>query len=393
MTEPAVWHAVVALGSLAQAHHNETFGEATQYALQHYSKAVKDLQGKIAGNVKVPTNLILLICLLFVTFEYRQLAYGEAQSHLTSGLNIIREYENALDVSSEPAKDVIDPLIEVFERLDVQNSSFTSTAVQLKRSERTWCATSGMDQPFQHVSDAMRGLNHQIGAMRDLDYAVETQRFSPNGISSCDHTRFHNKVVRQLHNLYLWKIAVEDLTNRQIGLKDRICVHILQMRWMYCKLKVSNCLSDGRECFWDNYLPDFEQIILLAESVASIQTSTSRTNGEGMFCLDTGIIPPVYFTVLKCRDPELRRRALTVLRDCKQQEGAWSGPIIARIAGNIMKLEERGIDDICKSADVPEMNRLYQGYYDLRYSDKLVYCKRRRFESDGAWLAYTLLLD
>ena len=119
----------------------------------------------------------------------------------------------------------------------------------------------------------------------------------------------------------------------------------------------------------------------------------SAESGRGNFTLDTGIIPPVYFTVLKCRDPTLRRRALVLLKNCKHQEGAWNGPIIASMAEKIMKLEEHGLGCVYIAADVPETNRMYHAFYDLRCSDKLVDCKRRRFETDGAWIQYTVSVD
>jgi hypothetical protein len=54
----------------------------------------------------------------------------------------------------------------------------------------------------------------------------------------------------------------------------------------------------------------------------------------------------------------------------------------------ILKLEEEGLGEIEEASEIPETSRLYQGWYDLRHSDKVLYCKRRRFESDGHWIEF-----
>lgn len=380
MTESAVWHAVVALGSLTSDSNDEDARESTQYALQHYSKALKALQSRLAAAEKVPRHLTLLICLLFYTFEVQQQAFGEAQSHLYGGLKIIQEYESRARSSLELSNDNMDPLIEAFERLDVQMSSFTSSPVYLKRD-------TGKQQ-FANPSDAMRTLNHLTGRMRDLLYAVEEQRSSPGGLSQ-EHSRgFQTAVVHQLSSLREWELAMNELQQTLTSQNDLIGAKILHMREITCKVRISNCLTDGREMLLDSYLQDFERLCELGESVQEMQST-----GPGKFTLDTGIMPTVYYTVLKCRDPKLRRRALAILQNCKQQEGAWDGPTIAQMAEDVMKVEESGLGEIHSACDVPEKNRLYQAYYDLRFSSKMLECKRRRFESDGAWIEYMLPLD
>ena len=394
MAEPAVWHAVVALGSLGRANADINGQETRRFAIQQYSKAMKALQSRIISGKTLHQNLTLLICLLFVTFEFQQLGYGEAHSHLNSGLKIIQEYEQSPQLSPELTSDVMDPLVEAFERLDVQMSSFTSSQVHLKRSHSTISAVSG-GRPlhFERVSDAMRDLNFLLGAMRDFNWETDAQRFSHEGLSSDDVMVFQEHMISLLKQLHRWHLAMNDLQSRTKSIKDQISADILRVRQIYCKLKVATCLTDGRECLWDSYLTDFEQLVKTSEIVMFRRSVLSAENEKVNFTLDTGIIPPVYFTVLKCRDPNLRRRALVLLKNCKHQEGAWNGPIIASMAEKVMILEERGLDSVYIAADVPEENRMYQAFYDLRRSDKLVFCKRRRFETDDAWIQYTVPFD
>lgn len=391
-SEPAVWHAVVALGSLGRMYSKANDGAEREFALQHYSKAMKTLQSKIAGPDKVPQNLTLLVCLLFVTFELQQQAYGEAHSHLNGGLTIIREYERMSEQELGLTRETMDPLIEAFERLDVQIASFTSRKVCLKRSRRAAAPMASRDTPmqFENISDAMRELNSILGAMRDLDTEVEGQRFFSGKPSVELRVSFQIHVMDLLRQLRQWSSRLGNLEST-LGSGDEVAAKVLRVREIYCRLKVSNCLNDGYECLWDSYLEDFESLVGICEEVVPMGGTKGSTDVlKARFTLDTGTIPPLYFTVLKCRDPHLRRRALVLLTTCKHQEGAWNGPLIALCAEKVVELEERGIENACSAADVPEENRLYQAYYDLRHSDSLLYCRRRRFETDGAWLEYSM---
>lgn len=50
------------------------------------------------------------------------------------------------------------------------------------------------------------------------------------------------------------------------------------------------------------------------------------------FRLDIGIIYPLYWTALKCREPWIRERALSLLRSIRFQEGVWNAKAQATIA-------------------------------------------------------------
>lgn len=152
------------------------------------------------------------------------------------------------------------------------------------------------------------------------------------------------------------------LTNKEEQQMSRM----LRMQYLCCKLFVSNCLSDGRECLWDNFLPDFEEILHLAQSIMDGHPGEGEDGGHGVgFSLDTGLIPPTYFVVLKCRDPKIWRQALDVLRARRQQEGARNSLVAAKMGEAIVELEERRVAVVERASDVPECNRLYQAWYDL----------------------------
>ncbi len=62
------------------------------------------------------------------------------------------------------------------------------------------------------------------------------------------------------------------------------------------------------------------------------------------FSLEMGFIPPLYFAVVKCRRPILRRRTPSLLREAPKQEGSWQRRLYSRIAERVIELEEDGLE-------------------------------------------------
>ena len=60
------------------------------------------------------------------------------------------------------------------------------------------------------------------------------------------------------------------------------------------------------------------------------------------FILDAGIISNVYYVVLNCRHPGIRRKALHLMRFAAKREGIWKSDPMARVAQTIMEEEEGG---------------------------------------------------
>ena len=391
-SEPAVLNVAIALGSLNQPGGDCHPQESDEFALRHYSKAMKALQSKIAEQDTVAPELILITCLMFVAFEFQQNGWLQAKSHLEGGLTFIRELLEGHQ-QSLPPKQVLEPLVEAFERLDVSMSLFTSSRVHLNRAiEGARMASLPSEMQFRNLVDAGRPLNLQIAAMRELVYTIEKQRFSPEGLSAEDYRHFGEQQLRQLVSLKHWDRAMMDLLPRLSKAKDQRAARILQTQHLGCQLKVSECLTDGREMLWDRYQADFERLLDLAEEVVKLEaaaSSPSSDNGTSNytpgFSVDMGVVPPVYFTAMKCRKPTLRRRAVAILRSCKHREGAWDGQTSAGLAVRIITLEEQGLGTVENASDVPEQQRLYEAYFDLICSQDVIYCKRRLFESDGSW--------
>lgn len=62
------------------------------------------------------------------------------------------------------------------------------------------------------------------------------------------------------------------------------------------------------------------------------------------FCLDIGVSWVLFSVASQCRDPAVRRRALSLIPCTLRQEGFWNSELGSKIAHRILDLEETGID-------------------------------------------------
>lgn len=56
--------------------------------------------------------------------------------------------------------------------------------------------------------------------------------------------------------------------------------------------------------------------------------------------MNSGIVPSLYMTAARCRDPAIRRAALKLLKTCDRREGPWDSNVAADMASKIIGVEE-----------------------------------------------------
>lgn len=113
------------------------------------------------------------------------------------------------------------------------------------------------------------------------------------------------------------------------------------------------------EITWDRFLDDHREVLRLAESV--LEPCPSIPNSARMqpdFSLDMSLVAPLYLIASRCRDPETRRRAISLLYSLQRVEGIWSSVVAARVAERFLALEEAGLGYITQPSDVPEETRI-----------------------------------
>jgi hypothetical protein len=115
---------------------------------------------------------------------------------------------------------------------------------------------------------------------------------------------------------------------------DSAVLALLEIQHFYPHILLSTAQTT-KEKYCDSFNTAFKRIVSLASSYIG-NTNSSQTS----FTLDSGIIPSLYITAVKCRQLETRREAISLLRKTRCQEGMWEGGLIAGFIERIADLEE-----------------------------------------------------
>lgn len=149
------------------------------------------------------------------------------------------------------------------------------------------------------------------------------------------------------HLLREWSVAFDALVERAgpgRSPQDLQKAMILEMQYKCVKILLSVGLPP-RETAFDDFGALFEDIISLATSVIHASSAREISERTGHFSFETGLVPPLYFTATRCRDPWIRRQALSLLSSRPRQECVWNSEMMFKIAERIILIEE-GRDDI-----------------------------------------------
>jgi hypothetical protein len=96
------------------------------------------------------------------------------------------------------------------------------------------------------------------------------------------------------------------------------------------------------EMIYDDYRQDFEFIVSQCRKLLDVDTIDGAMSRQ-LFSLHLGYIPPLFFTATRCRDPCIRRQAITVLHNSTRRERVWDSYTAARIAERVVEIEERDL--------------------------------------------------
>jgi hypothetical protein len=107
------------------------------------------------------------------------------------------------------------------------------------------------------------------------------------------------------------------------------------------------------EIMYDSLSAEFRYVVELSSALVSLQERAH----ESIYSSEIGILPGLYLTGTKCRDPILRRRALALLTSCRRREGVWDSRAAAKVVSRVITLEEEGTT-VQTHRDVLEKSRL-----------------------------------
>ncbi|CAG8129848.1 unnamed protein product [Penicillium salamii] len=395
--EPAVRHAVIALAS---AHRFEQRWDPRsavsrtlnneRFTLQQYNKAIRHLRAN-TSQTGHSLRVVLITCMLFVTLEYLRGQYQTGSAHLRYGMRLLADISTSTPHSTmtpkilRPEKDfAYNALVDTYARVGIQSSMFGHISSDVCFTTQDPQATT--PYIFSSLLEARRSLDNHLNAIHCLKRHFYDTR-SPN-----NHQEMAALQTRIQEDLELWRKAytatITRLESHKTTGRDKSGYILLRIYHEMAKIMASTCLVPSEElemsfdCYTENFItimsnflnmwkswtmPNLQQAGLSAltqspglqnilekhsntdsiiESSLDILENSSINDilqtpdcGGNGFTVETGYIPPLYYTALKCRIPRVRRQAIRVLRAAPHREGVWNGPLLGDVLEEIIGLE------------------------------------------------------
>ena len=387
-TEPAIWHATVALRSLQQPVDAPQAGDGPAFGLQHYGKAVRILNEQLTSGNDVASSIVLASSMLFATFEIVQKDFAKGSRHVNGSLNYLCSIleSGRADTSTLSASGVFSSIVDSFARLEISTSIFGGCRTNLCSNPFDWVSTNiTLNMEFKTLDEAGNAMLLCLAAMRQLQYACQTQSLETNPESPSLNGELELSRQKLLCSIAHWQAAVQQLEQRLIRSGKQRRPILLKIYIKYCEILVSTLQFghvDENEMRYDNFITEFAELLVLSREFLDLGDIRSHEQGGlryPSFTIHVGIIHIAWFIAIKCRDPMIRRGALKVLKGCDHQaESTFDGVKIAKYAEMVIKLEEDY--DIRCAVDVGVDRRLRQPSFNTSTDDGILHTEKGSYE-------------
>ncbi|KAL4812127.1 hypothetical protein BDW67DRAFT_193972 [Aspergillus spinulosporus] len=388
LSEPAVLHASIALTSAydsfasAQIRENVAMVASTPFLLRQYNYAIRALLANEALKRAASLRVAAVSCILFICLEILRGDVDAMEVHFASGIKLLHQLQQqghtlaaATDtvlVKHDP-KQFDDHLIDVFARLNLQ---FLMLGHGPQQKEAfvpyfQYGRASHLPRRFFAVDEARQALNPILSSVMHLFMQVERLTRSTDAHPPPPSAVMLEKQKALRAAMEGWIASYDDSMEFafvSVARQERLALLMLRTYADVAVILLSTCFT-VKETAYDAHLPVFESIIQRYSDVHSTDYPllSDTCEPDPTFMIDTGLFPPLYFTALKCRNHATRHQALAILRQYVHMEGLWTGPMLARVAGHVVSLEEKHFGDILAKATtsttvsmvLPEFSRIY----------------------------------
>ncbi|KIW13103.1 hypothetical protein PV08_08290 [Exophiala spinifera] len=410
LEETVVRNAIIALGTLHEDYQERSGRYSPQliednsyrHALSLYGGALRQLNQRLNEPSKLNAKLAIVASILFACFEVLRrnnmaavIHYQQGMRELFRQMNLPESDDTSLVASDKQAtfreipENEIDELLRVFARYDIQACTFSKERAEPLSTHITLPRVLPTDMTLSQVRYHLDNLLVSVYQLIKSD--VRMYRYWD---ADSVPLEWRTRTQEAITTFDTWMAALEDfftsnshqLTNSDI--KSLLGMR-LQIKTAVIMLKV--CIDCGPESVFDNFTDDFEDMVSKVEQMTAalgIQEAKPLEMELTPFTMELGIVHPLFFVACKCRDWDLRRRAIMQLKRAGK-EGVWEGPIMAVLASRIMELEEEGLSF---GEAVPETQRLHDIKKNVDYDNRQIFMEATK-ALDTTWNNFTILRE
>lgn len=313
-------------------------GAPHRQALKWYTRGLSNLQQRMERN-EMDNTYALLTCVLCTCIEFQQNNVGNAMELIQSGFRVLSQTLRSKRCTVSAQTGVLSETIMSF---FTRHALVVANFVMLPLSD--WSDDSLV------INDAgpfIPPLSNQAHRIRSQLYHLMYQAYQTVRVAVLmwqDPEIIKGLLSAQrvtLDEFIRWRISFtgyyswhrDTMTDENMQL---LSSHLL-MCWDVCYIWLEAC-TETSETAYDKHMDRFAEIILQGERVLAL-AAQRPVEGQPHTKIRVDLAPALYFTVMKCRDPLLRRKALSLLEKAPS-EGLWADVLTAQVVQNAIALEE-----------------------------------------------------
>jgi hypothetical protein len=183
---------------------------------------------------------------------------------------------------------------------------------------------------------------------------------SSHGIhSSSDPAELNTSLFATVMSRYSFALqAFKESNSQYFTPKEEIAMAVLQLNVLSSYLAIYIGFSPpDKKARWEDFMPQINEMIELSQRILSSTSSSDSGGSTIFFCLDMGIVMPLYTLASQCEDSTIRRKAIALLRSTSRQEGPWNSVLVADAVERIMEFGETVWDQ--QIAPIPRIGHAY----------------------------------
>ncbi|KAF5602077.1 Zn(2)-C6 fungal-type DNA-binding domain protein [Fusarium subglutinans] len=330
--EPSISHALVSFSAYHEAFTNGNTGDKSPFALKHYNLSIKELHASQSSLSHV--HLIL-------------------QGHTETAIRLFKHGHRMMSQFRQATglNGILNHVQTLFNRLALQVAILVGDVMpqlSLKCASGSQFMMANTNYTFSSLLEAREALN-AILALRLIEAVA-------------------NSVI--VAEFSQWSQAFDKFVTSRGGLpfspSEQRSFALIDLHRRYFNMVLPWENIDNHQGFLglDNYTRDFEELVDCASRVLGLEATDTVSQAAPLFHLEIGVVPVLFVIVAWCRDPGIRRRAISLLMSRQAQEGVWSSHLTGRVARRIMEAEEEKLD-VRSSRDVPGPRRVRSVYVSL----------------------------
>lgn len=335
--EPAIGYALAAFG-LAHQHFDCGGTSLPDTALRLYNESIKLVVQRWTEQVAAEPEVAIASSLVFVCLELLRGCFRSAISIVASANRLLTE----VDTGSKPWSEAKLPVDEVrhhLVRLTTQLVDVGGFVDEQEDYRQHSEAAYPIPLRFRHAGEAMGTLGYIYNHVLDVHTRIEQNGPDASLQNDWKYLVAEMQQIRGDYHRWLgtfWTFQADYAHDRWTP-NASSAIAILDMLSHLVGIMVDLDLLKPEEDY-DRHMPAFKAIVDRAES--QLKGSGSGAPVRPLFSLTTAYVGPLYMVAARCRNSNIRHRALSLLRSCQRREGMWDSKVVAGIAEKIIALEE-----------------------------------------------------